>query len=72
MGALAGSSSSLNSSGSEDSAPPVNPRANLLHSLSTNDANVGEYKYTVTVNGMDTIKITGNNLDLVRVSLNVS
>lgn len=68
IGALAGSSSSLNSSGSEDSVPGMMPRRNLLHSFSTNDANVGEYKYTVTVNGTDTIKITGYNLDLVRVS----
>lgn len=39
----------------------------LLHSFSTSDANLGEYKYTVTV-GEDSIKITGTNLDLVRVN----
>lgn len=38
-----------------------------MHSLSTPDANIGEYKYTVITNG-HTIKITGDNLDLVRVS----
>jgi len=40
---------------------------NLSHSFSTNDANLGEYKYTVTV-GEESIKITGSNLELVRVS----
>lgn len=39
----------------------------LLHSLSTNDASLGEYKYTVNV-GNHSIKITGDCLDLVRVS----
>lgn len=38
----------------------------LLHSLSTNDASLGEYKYTVNV-GNHSIKITGDSLDLVRV-----
>lgn len=38
-----------------------------MHSLSTNDANIGEYKYSVVTGGY-TIKITGDNLDLVRVS----
>lgn len=66
---LTGSSSSINSSASEDSALPHSARASraLLHSLSTNDANLGEYKYTVVIGG-HTIKITGDNLDLVRVS----
>lgn len=68
LGALAGSSSSINSSASDDSAPPVVHRANLFHSLSTNDATVGEYKYTVNVRGQYTIKITGNNLELVKTS----
>lgn len=40
----------------------------LLHSLSTNDTSLGEYKFTVNV-GSHSIKITGDNLDLVRVSL---
>lgn len=67
---LTGSSSSINSSASEDSALPHSARASraLLHSLSTNDASLGEYKYTI-VTGGHTIKITGDNLDLVRVSI---
>lgn len=40
----------------------------LTHSLSTNDASLGEYKYTVSV-GCHNLKITGDNLELVRVSL---
>lgn len=40
----------------------------LLHSLSTNDATLGEYKYTVNV-GQNSLKITGDCFDLVRVSL---
>jgi len=43
-------------------------RSALLHSFSTNDASLGEYKYTVTV-GNHSIKITGTNLDLVRVRI---
>lgn len=39
----------------------------LLHSLSTNDASLGEYKFTVNV-GPHSIKITGDSIDLVRVS----
>ncbi|XP_018573979.1 eukaryotic translation initiation factor 4E-binding protein Mextli isoform X2 [Anoplophora glabripennis] len=68
-GPLTGSSSSINSSASDDSALPSSARASraLMHSLSTNDANIGEYKYTVITNG-HTIKITGDNLDLVRTS----
>lgn len=46
-------------------SPHNNSRA-LLHSFSTNDAALGEYKYTVTF-GQHSIKITGNNLDLVKV-----
>ncbi|XP_004930931.1 eukaryotic translation initiation factor 4E-binding protein Mextli isoform X2 [Bombyx mori] len=45
---------------------PHNSRA-LLHSFSTNDAALGEYKYTVTF-GQHSIKITGNNLDLVKTA----
>ncbi|XP_047041973.1 eukaryotic translation initiation factor 4E-binding protein Mextli isoform X1 [Helicoverpa zea] len=69
--ALAGSRASLDSAGSDD-APrqreksPHNARA-LLHSLSTNDAALGEYKYTVTF-GQHSIKITGLNLDLVKTA----
>lgn len=39
----------------------------LSHSYSTNDASLGEYKYTVNV-GQHLIKITGDNCELVRVS----
>ncbi|CAH0700424.1 unnamed protein product [Spodoptera exigua] len=69
--ALAGSRASLDSNGS-DEAPrareksPHNARA-LLHSYSTNDAALGEYKYTVTF-GQHSIKITGLNLDLVKTA----
>ncbi|KAK9754356.1 KH domain [Popillia japonica] len=67
-GPLTGSSSSINSSASDESALPHTGRSRtLLHSLSTNDANIGEYKYTV-VTGGHTIKITGDDLDLVRIS----
>ncbi|PNF34350.1 hypothetical protein B7P43_G15492 [Cryptotermes secundus] len=63
---MGGSSSSLNSSASDESNrfPDVR-RSALLHSFSTNDASLGEYKYTVTV-GNQSVKITGTNLDLVR------
>ncbi|GLG96583.1 hypothetical protein R5R35_007291 [Gryllus longicercus] len=66
---VGGSSSSLNSSASDDSnrlAQGMN-RTKLLHSFSTNDASLGEYKYTVTV-GNHSLKITGTNLDLVRTA----
>ncbi|XP_063922569.1 eukaryotic translation initiation factor 4E-binding protein Mextli isoform X3 [Zophobas morio] len=68
-GPLTGSSSSINSSASDDSALPSSARASraLMHSLSTNDATIGEYKYSVVTGGY-TIKITGDNLDLVRTS----
>ncbi|XP_017786109.1 PREDICTED: eukaryotic translation initiation factor 4E-binding protein Mextli isoform X2 [Nicrophorus vespilloides] len=72
-GPLTGSSSSINSSASDESALPHGTSGSshvsraLLHSLSTNDASLGEYKYTV-VTGGHTIKITGDNLDLVRTS----
>lgn len=71
-GAMGGSSSSLNSSASDESNRLQQSqhnsrlRSSLLHSLSTNDASIGEYKYTVTV-GNQSLKITGCNLDLVRV-----
>lgn len=41
----------------------------LTHSLSSNDASLGEYKYTVNV-GSHNLKITGDSLELVRVSKN--
>jgi len=40
----------------------------LMHSYSTNDASVGEYKFTVNV-GQHLIKITGDCCELVRVSV---
>ncbi|XP_047544921.1 eukaryotic translation initiation factor 4E-binding protein Mextli isoform X8 [Vanessa atalanta] len=71
-GALATSRASLDSAGSDErpreKSPHNNSRA-LLHSFSTNDAALGEYKYTVTF-GDHSIKITGNNLDLVKWSYN--
>ncbi|CAG9098295.1 unnamed protein product [Plutella xylostella] len=44
---------------------PHNSARALLHSFSTNDAALGEYKYTVTF-GQHSVKITGTNLDLVK------
>ncbi|XP_054289269.1 eukaryotic translation initiation factor 4E-binding protein Mextli-like isoform X1 [Macrosteles quadrilineatus] len=69
---IGGSNSSLNSSASDESGR--NPlqaftlagsRRSLPHSFSTNDANLGEYKYTVTL-GHDVVKITGTNHDVVK------
>ncbi|KAJ0182014.1 hypothetical protein K1T71_002736 [Dendrolimus kikuchii] len=67
-----GSRASLDSNGSDDAPRPreKSPHANsraLLHSFSTNDAALGEYKYTVTF-GQHSIKITGNNLELVKTA----
>jgi len=77
-GAMGGSSSSLNSSASDESNRLQHNqqhnsrlRSSLLHSFSTNDASIGEYKYTVTV-GNQSLKITGCNLDLVRVISRIS
>ncbi|KAL0849434.1 hypothetical protein ABMA28_013721 [Loxostege sticticalis] len=69
--ALGASRASLDSTGSDEpprnrEKSPHNSRA-LLHSFSTNDAALGEYKYTVTF-GQHSIKITGNNLDLVKTA----
>lgn len=44
-----------------------NQQVALLHSFSTNDASLGEYKFTVTV-GQSSVKITGDNLELVRAA----
>lgn len=41
-------------------------RQMLSHSLSTNDASLGEYKYTVDI-GHHSIKITGDRFELVQV-----
>ncbi|XP_063993017.1 eukaryotic translation initiation factor 4E-binding protein Mextli isoform X1 [Diachasmimorpha longicaudata] len=71
---IGGSSSSLNSSASDESnrlhqqqQHTTRLRSSLLHSLSTNDASIGEYKYTITV-GNQALKITGCNHDLVRTA----
>ncbi|XP_046676507.1 eukaryotic translation initiation factor 4E-binding protein Mextli isoform X7 [Homalodisca vitripennis] len=67
---MGGSSSSLNSSASDESNRLIQPgsrRSALLHSYSTNDANLGEYKFTVTI-GNDTVKITGSNFQVVHNS----
>lgn len=71
-GNLGDSTSSLNSSASEESGRPtllpLTPTSRpLLHSFSTNDANLNEFRYTVTV-GTHAIKITGDNLNIVNVS----
>ena len=67
---IGGSSSSLSSSTSEESArlqqvQNTSLNSGLLPNL-TNDLN--EYKYTVTV-GNDSLKITGTNIELVQVNL---
>ncbi|KAJ1526224.1 hypothetical protein ONE63_009381 [Megalurothrips usitatus] len=67
---LGGSSSSLNSSASDDSvrvSQAGTRRSTLLHSFSTNDASLGEYKYSVAVAGC-VLKITGSNHDIVRAA----
>ncbi|XP_073820780.1 eukaryotic translation initiation factor mextil isoform X3 [Musca autumnalis] len=47
---------------------PIRPHTQmLLHSYSTNDASLGEYKFTCNV-GQHVIKITGDCCDLVRVA----
>ncbi|XP_020707396.2 eukaryotic translation initiation factor 4E-binding protein Mextli isoform X8 [Athalia rosae] len=76
-GGMGGSSSSLNSSASDESnrlqqhhqqqQNALRSRSSLLHSFSTSDASIGEYKYTVTV-GNHSLKITGSNLDVVRTA----
>ena len=70
-GGIGGSSSSLNSSASDESnrLQQQSSRSRLAHSFSTNDASIGEYKYTVTV-GNQSLKITGCDLDLVKVRKN--
>ncbi|GBP31194.1 Eukaryotic translation initiation factor 4E-binding protein Mextli [Eumeta japonica] len=70
--ALRASRASLDSNGSDDGPlarekSPHNSNRALLHSYSTNDAALGEYKYTVTF-GQHSIKITGNNLDFVKTA----
>ncbi|CAF4785245.1 unnamed protein product [Pieris macdunnoughi] len=69
---LGASRASLDSNGSDEPVPRLrekSPHGNraLLHSFSTNDAALGEYKYTVTF-GTNSIKITGDNLDFVKTA----
>ncbi|XP_055852173.1 eukaryotic translation initiation factor 4E-binding protein Mextli isoform X2 [Episyrphus balteatus] len=65
---LTGSTNSPNLMSSTPSTKMMrNNQQALLHSFSTNDASLGEYKYTVNV-GQHLIKITGDCCDLVRVA----
>ncbi|XP_053676814.1 eukaryotic translation initiation factor 4E-binding protein Mextli isoform X4 [Anopheles nili] len=60
----------LTRNGSQNSGQRNSAAANggmLLHSFSTNDASLGEYKYTVGV-GQHNLKITGDCLELVKVA----
>ncbi|XP_035908817.1 eukaryotic translation initiation factor 4E-binding protein Mextli isoform X2 [Anopheles stephensi] len=61
----------LTRNGSQNSGQQRNSAGNggglLLHSFSTNDASLGEYKYTVNV-GQHNLKITGDCLELVKVA----
>lgn len=60
----------LTRNGSQNSGQQRNSAGNggmLLHSFSTNDASLGEYKYTVNV-GQHSLKITGDCLELVKVA----
>ncbi|ETN60682.1 hypothetical protein AND_007688 [Anopheles darlingi] len=61
----------LSRNGSQNSGQRNGNAANgagmLLHSFSTNDASLGEYKYTVNV-GQHNLKITGDCLELVKVA----
>ncbi|XP_011191487.1 eukaryotic translation initiation factor 4E-binding protein Mextli isoform X2 [Zeugodacus cucurbitae] len=69
MGAVVGSTSTPTAAAAAAAAGKVlRPNQQmLLHSFSTNDASLGEYKYTVNV-GQHLIKITGDCCDLVRVA----
>ncbi|XP_073942043.1 eukaryotic translation initiation factor mextil isoform X1 [Choristoneura fumiferana] len=69
-GGARGSRGSLDSAGSDEAPRPREKSPHnraLLHSFSTNDAALGEYKYTVSF-GQHSIKITGHNLDLVKTA----
>ncbi|KAK7078067.1 hypothetical protein SK128_021783 [Halocaridina rubra] len=63
---LGGSSSSI-SSHTSDETLQGSKRNTLVHSQSMGDDPIGEYRYTVT-RGSDALKITGNNLQLVRTA----
>ncbi|KAK8728293.1 hypothetical protein OTU49_009215 [Cherax quadricarinatus] len=63
---LGGSSSSI-SSHTSDETLQGSKRNTLVHSQSMGDDPLGEYRYTVT-HGSDVLRITGNNLHLVRTA----
>ncbi|XP_045605406.2 eukaryotic translation initiation factor 4E-binding protein Mextli [Procambarus clarkii] len=63
---LGGSSSSI-SSHTSDETLQGSKRNTLVHSQSMGDDPLGEYRYTVT-HGSDALRITGNNLHLVRTA----
>nr|XP_045605415.1 eukaryotic translation initiation factor 4E-binding protein Mextli-like isoform X9 [Procambarus clarkii] len=68
---LGGSSSSISSHTSDEtlqgSRRSGSKRNTLVHSQSMGDDPLGEYRYTVT-HGSDALRITGNNLHLVRTA----
>ncbi|XP_064098807.1 eukaryotic translation initiation factor 4E-binding protein Mextli-like isoform X4 [Macrobrachium nipponense] len=76
---LGGSSSSISSHTSDETLQVLrkqlsldelnlsSKRNTLVHSQSMGDEPIGEYRYTVT-RGSDALKITGNNLHLVRTA----
>ncbi|KAK8728294.1 hypothetical protein OTU49_009215, partial [Cherax quadricarinatus] len=68
---LGGSSSSISSHTSDEtlqgSRRSGSKRNTLVHSQSMGDDPLGEYRYTVT-HGSDVLRITGNNLHLVRTA----
>jgi len=73
---VGGSSSSISSHTSDEtlqvftssgSRRPGSKRSTLIHSVSMTEENIGDYRYTVN-KGSDAIRITGNNLQLVRTA----
>lgn len=73
---VGGSSSSISSHTSDEtlqvftssgSRRPGSKRSTLIHSTSMGEESIGDYRYTVT-KGNDAIRITGNNLQLVRTA----
>lgn len=73
---VGGSSSSISSHTSDEtlqvftssgSRRPGSKRSTLIHSVSMGEEAIGDYRYTVN-KGSDAIRITGNNLQLVRTA----
>lgn len=73
---VGGSSSSISSHTSDEtlqvftssgSRRPGSKRSTLIHGSSMGEESIGDYRYTVT-KGTDAIRITGNNLQLVRTA----